>query len=86
MPVNTTVMNLIFMFPCIMIQYMKMTDKMQLCRIIYYSLAALHVLSYIFAHRQEHLNCITAFVITHMSLPAGIMGVLFQLSLVVRSV
>jgi len=33
---------------------------MQLCRIIYYSLAALHVSSDIFAHRQEHLNCITA--------------------------
>jgi len=31
---------------------------MQLCRIIYFSLASLHVSSDIFAHRQEHLNCI----------------------------
>jgi len=41
---------------------MKMTNKMQLCRIIYYSLAALHVSSVIFAHHQEHPNCITAYV------------------------
>jgi len=54
------------MFPCIMIQYTKMTNKMQLCRIIYYSLAALHASSDIFAHHQEHLNCITASVITHV--------------------
>jgi hypothetical protein len=42
---------------------------MQLCRIIYYSLvfiAALHVSSDIFAHHQEHLNCITASGITHV--------------------
>jgi hypothetical protein len=38
---------------------------MQLCRIIYYSLAALHVSSDIFAQHQEHLNCITASGITH---------------------
>jgi hypothetical protein len=38
----------------------EMTNKMQLCRIIYYSLAALHVSSDIFAHHQEHLNCIAA--------------------------
>jgi len=44
-----------------------MTNKMQLCRIIYYSLAALHVSSDIFAHHQEHLNCITASGITHVS-------------------
>ena len=43
-----------------------MTNKMQLCRIIYYSLAALHVSSDIFAHHQEHLNCITASGITHV--------------------
>jgi hypothetical protein len=30
---------------------------MQLCRIIYCSLAALHVSSDIFAHHQKHLNC-----------------------------
>jgi hypothetical protein len=45
-----------------------MTNKMQLCRVIYYSLAAVHVSSYIFAH-QEHLNSITF---------SGIMEVLFQ--------
>jgi len=39
---------------------------MQLCRIIYYSLAALYVSSDIFAHHQEHLNCITASGITHV--------------------
>ena len=45
---------------------MKMTNKMQLCTIIYYSLAALHVSSDIFAHHQEHLNRITAFDIKHV--------------------
>jgi hypothetical protein len=39
---------------------------MQLCRIIYYSLDAVRVLSDIFAHHQEHLNCITASGITHV--------------------
>jgi hypothetical protein len=43
-----------------------MTNEMQMCRIIYYSLAALHVSSDIFAHYQEHLNRITAYVITHV--------------------
>jgi len=43
-----------------------MTNKVQLCRIIYYSLAALRVSSNIFAHPQEHLNCITASGITHV--------------------
>ena len=43
-----------------------MTNKMQLCRIIYYSLAALHVSSDIFAHHQEHINCITEAGITHV--------------------
>jgi len=58
--------SLIFMFPCIMILYTKMTNKMQLCRIMFYSLAALHVPSDTFAHHQEHLNCITASGITHV--------------------
>jgi len=40
--------------------FTKMTNKMLLCRIIYYSLAALHVSRDIFAHDQEHINCITA--------------------------
>ena len=53
------------MFPCIMTQYTKMTNKMQVCRKIYYSLAAVHVSSDIFAHHQAHLNCITASGITH---------------------
>jgi len=39
---------------------------MQLCRIIYYSLAALHISSDIFIYYQEHLNCITASGITHV--------------------
>jgi len=43
-----------------------MTNTMQLCRIMYYSLAVLHVSSDIFAHHQEHLNCITASGITHV--------------------
>jgi len=37
--------------------FIKMTNKMQLCRIIYCSLTALHVSSDIFAHHQGHLNC-----------------------------
>jgi hypothetical protein len=47
-------------------QYTKLTNKMQMCRIIYYSLVALHVSSDIFAHHQKHLNCITASGITHV--------------------
>ena len=43
-----------------------MTKKMQLCRIIYYSLVAPNVSSDIFAHHQEHLNCITSSGITHV--------------------
>jgi hypothetical protein len=41
-------------------------QKMQLCWIIYYSLAAKHVSNDIFVHHQEHLNCITAFGITNV--------------------
>ena len=37
--------------------FYKMTNKIQLCRIIYRSLTALHVSSDISAHQQEHLNC-----------------------------
>ena len=59
------------------ILFTKITNKMQQCRIIYGSLAALHVSSDIFAHHQEHLNCFYSFwCYTRMSLPAGIMGVL----------
>ena len=39
---------------------------MKLCKIIYYSLAALHVSSDIFGHRQEHQNCITASGVTNV--------------------
>jgi len=42
-------------------QLAKMTNKMKLCRILYCFLTALHVLSGIFAHHQEHLNCIYSF-------------------------
>ena len=41
--------------------FYKMTNKMQLCRIIYCSLSALHVSSDIIAHHQEHLDCIYSF-------------------------
>jgi len=42
------------------------TNKMQSCRIIYYSLTALHVSSDIFAHHQEHLTVITASGFIHV--------------------
>jgi hypothetical protein len=55
--------------------FTKMTNKMQLCRITYFSLATLHASSDIFAHYQEHLNCIYSFwYYTRMPLPVGIMG------------
>jgi hypothetical protein len=57
---------MIFMFPCILTQYTEMTKKMQLCRIIYYSLAAPHVSSDHFAHHQDHLDYITASGTTHV--------------------
>ena len=41
-------------------------QKMQQSKIIFYSFAALHVSSDIFAYHQEHLNCITASGITHV--------------------
>jgi len=40
-----------------------MTKKMQLCRIIYYSLAALHVSSDISTHHQEHLNLLQLLIL-----------------------
>jgi hypothetical protein len=52
-----------------------MTNKMQLYRIIHYSLVALNVSSDIFDHHQEHLNCIKASGIKHVRrcrlVPAG---------------
>jgi len=54
---------------------MKMTKKMQLCRIIHCPLAALHVSSDNFAHHKEHLNCIySLWYYTRELLPAGFMG------------
>jgi hypothetical protein len=38
----------------------KTTNKMQLCRLICYSLSALHVSGDVFAHHQEHLTVFTA--------------------------
>jgi len=37
--------------------FTKMTNKMQLCRIIYCFLTVLHVSSDIFAHHHKHRNC-----------------------------
>jgi len=57
-----------------------MTNKMQECRIIYCSLAALHVSSDIFAHHQEHLNCIySLWYYTRESLPASNGGCKYSL-------
>jgi len=38
---------------------MKETNKIQLYRLIYFSLSALHVSGNIFAHHQEHLTVFT---------------------------
>jgi len=38
---------------------MKVTNKMQICRLIYYSWSALRVSGDIFAHHQEHLTVFT---------------------------
>jgi hypothetical protein len=46
---------------------------MQLCRIIYYSLTALHVLSDIFAHHQEHSNSNYSFWF-YSRVPAAVMA------------
>ena len=53
-----SIKELIFMVPCIKIQFIKMTNKMQLCGTIYCPLIALHVSSDIIAHHQGLLNCI----------------------------
>jgi hypothetical protein len=61
------------MFSCITIQYTKMANKLQLCGIIYYSLAVIHVSSNIFAHHQEHLNCMySLWYKYHVLLPADL--------------
>ena len=52
---------------------MKMTNKVQLRKIIYCSLTALRVSSDIFAHHQEHHNCIYSFwYYSRTWLPAGV--------------
>jgi len=38
---------------------MKVTNKMQLHRLIYFSLSALHASGDVFAHHQEHLTVFT---------------------------
>ena len=38
---------------------MKVTNKMQLYRLIYYSQSALHVSGDVFTHHQEHLTVFT---------------------------
>jgi hypothetical protein len=40
---------------------MKVTNKIQLYRLIYFSLSALHVSGAVFAHHQEHL---TVFIVS----------------------
>jgi hypothetical protein len=39
--------------------FVKVTNKMQMYRLIYYSKSALHVLGDVFAHHQEHLTVFT---------------------------
>jgi len=62
---------------------MKVTNKMQLYRLIYFSFLALHVLSNVFAHHQEHLTVFTLSGSIHLRLlQTGVLDVLklqFQL-------
>jgi hypothetical protein len=46
---------------------MKVTNKMQLHRLIYYSQSVLHVSGDVFAHHQEHLTVFTVFGSIHPS-------------------
>jgi len=46
---------------------MKVTNKMQLCRLIYYSKSALHVSGDVFAHHQGHLTVFTVSGSIHQS-------------------
>jgi len=52
---------------------MKVTNKMQLYRLIYFSLSALHVSGDVFAHHQEHLTVFTVAgsIQPRLLLPAG---------------
>ena len=40
---------------------MKVTNKMQLYRLIYFSLSGLHVSGEVFAHHQEHLTAVSTY-------------------------
>jgi len=42
---------------------MRVTNKIQLYRLIYYSKSALHVSGYVFSHNQEHLTVFTVFLV-----------------------
>ena len=56
---------------------MKTTNKMQLCRLVYYSLSALHVSGDVFVHHLVHLTVFTASGSTQQCrLPAGVVDVL----------
>jgi hypothetical protein len=55
--------------------FTEMTNKIQLFRIIYCFLIAVHVLSDIFAHHQEQLNCNYSFwFYSRVSLLAAVMA------------
>jgi hypothetical protein len=41
------------------VSFMKVTNKMQLYRLVYYSQSALHVSGNVLAHHQEHLTVFT---------------------------
>jgi hypothetical protein len=63
-----------------------MTNKMQLCSIIYCILTSLHVSSDIFAHHQEHLNCNYSFwFYSRASLSAAAMAVITVKMLLIMS-
>jgi hypothetical protein len=46
---------------------MKITNKMQLYKLIYYFKSALHVLGDVFAHHHEHLSVFTVSASVHPS-------------------
>jgi len=46
---------------------MDTNNKMQLYRLIYFSLSALHILGDVFAHHQEHLTLFTVSGSVHPS-------------------
>jgi hypothetical protein len=55
--------------------FYKMTNKIQLCRIMYCSLSVLHVSSGIIARHQEQLNCIYSFwFYSRVSLSTAVMA------------